>query len=143
MERTLTGVDMAEWQSLGGNLRSNAAAASWGDFEVEVFAIHTDGQLWNRYWDGESWHQWEPMGGDFVGQPAASARDADRIDVLAIDNSGVVQHRYWNGKEWVPWHEVEGSPRNAKGVTCAWSGPRLDVFVRSSDDDLWYRAIEE
>lgn len=139
----MKGVDSVEWESLGGTLKSNAAAASWGDFEVEVFAVRDDGQLWNRYWDGEDWHEWKPMGGDFVGQPAASARDADRIDVLAIDRAGVVQHRFWDGKDWVPWRELEGSPRSPTGVACAWTGNRLDVFVRGPADDLWYRAIHE
>jgi hypothetical protein len=132
---------LSEWEFLGGKVRSNVAAASWGDYEVEVFAIHDDGQLWNRYWDGKAWHQWEPMGGDFVGHPAASARDADRIDVLAVDASGVIQHRFWNGKEWVPWRKLDGSPAGAKDVACSWSGSRLDVFVRGPDDDVWYRAI--
>ena len=33
-------------------------------------AMH-DGELWNRYWDGESWHAWESLGGslDPTGQP--------------------------------------------------------------------------
>jgi hypothetical protein len=139
----MTGIDSAAWESLGGTLESNPAAASWGDFEVEVFAIHEDGQLWNRYWDGDEWHEWKSMGGDFVGQPAAAARDAGRIDVLAIDRSGVVQHRFWDGKEWVPWRELEGSPRGPSGVACAWTGSRLNVFVRGPDDDLWYAAFQE
>ena len=62
---------MNGWESLGGELASAPAVTSWADNEMEVFAVHRDGQLWNRYWDGEAWHQWEPMGGDLVGDPAA------------------------------------------------------------------------
>jgi hypothetical protein len=130
-----------EWTDLGGSLTSNAAAASWGEYETQVFAIHDDGGLWNRYWDGSSWHAWESLGGSFTGQPAASARAADRIDVMAVGADGVIHHRYWNGSEWVPWHELAGSPRDAVGVTCSWIGDRLDVFATAAHGSLWYLAV--
>lgn len=132
---------MADWLSLEGSLSSNSAAASWGEFEVQVFAIQ-DGQLLNRYWDGEAWHKWESLGGDFTGQPAASARDADRIDVFAVGADGTLRHRYWNGKEWVAWSGVEGAPNDAKGVTCSWVGDRLNLFVWGADDQLWHNSLQ-
>jgi hypothetical protein len=120
-------------------LRSGAAAAAWGtDGEIEVFAVHDDGQLWNRYWDGTRWHEWEPMGGSFVGQPAACARDADHIDVFAIGRSGVLSHRLWNGLSWSDWAFFEGGPDNAHAVSCAWNGDRLDVFLWAEDGSLLY-----
>lgn len=133
---------MGSWTSLEGALVSGAAAASWGEHEVQVFAIHEDGQIWNRYWDGEAWHPWEPMGGAFRGHPAASAREADRIDVMAIDVSGELRHRFWNGTEWVPWRAVPGAPREGRAVTCSWTGARLDVFVFGADGGLWYAALD-
>ena len=35
--------------------------------QLQVFAIFDDGQLWNRYWDGTSWHGWESLGGELTG----------------------------------------------------------------------------
>ena len=68
------------WTPLGGALRTGVAAAAWGAAgETEVFALHEDGQVWDRYWDGKSWHPWETLGGAFAGHPAAAARDADRF----------------------------------------------------------------
>lgn len=130
------------WTDLGGQLTSNAVAASWGEFETQVFAIHADGALWNRYWDGSSWHAWESLGGAFVGQPAAAARAVDRIDVMAVGRDGAVHHRYWNGNEWVPWRELEGSPADAVGVACSWVGDRLDVFVATGGGSLSYIALD-
>jgi sialidase-1 len=130
------------WTPLGGALRNGAAAAAWGDAgETEVFALHEDGQLWDRYWDGTSWHAWESLGGAFVGQPAAAARDADRIDVFAIGGDGVLRHRWWDGKRWVEWRDVEGAPRGCKAVSCVWSGARLDVFVWGPDGGLHYADL--
>lgn len=128
------------WTSLG-SAASGAAAASWGSEETEIFAIQPDGELWNRYWDGESWHPWESLGGSFMGQPAASARDADRIDVFAVSTHGSLQHRWWDGKEWVPWETVSGAPRGGEAVTCTWVGERLDVFVWGADREVWYSAL--
>jgi len=114
---------------LGGALDGGVAVASWGTFESEIFAIHDDGQVWNRYWDGASWHAWEPMGGAFSGTPAASARDADRIDVLAIGRDGILRRRWWDGSQWVPWREIVGAPGEAVAVSCSWIGDELRMFV--------------
>jgi hypothetical protein len=129
------------WLSLGGALRSGAAAAAWGDGETEVFALHDDGQLWNRYWDKTSWHEWESLGGTFAGEPAAAARDADRIDVFAIGADSLLRHRWWDGRRWVEWRTVEDAPRGARAVSCAWSGGRLDVFVWGADGALHYADL--
>jgi hypothetical protein len=74
--------------------------------ELQVFAIFTDGQLWNRYWDGRSWHPWESLGGDLTGTPAASSWGADRIDVFAPGRDGSVWHRWWDGTRWVEWEQL-------------------------------------
>ena len=132
---------IGDWISLGGVLARGAAVASWGDGgECELFAIHEDGELRDRYWDGTSWHDWESLGGSFTGQPAAAARDADRIDVFAFDRDGRLNHRWWDGQRWVPWESVEGAPPG-DSVSCSWSAGRLDVFVNRAGGALWYRAL--
>ena len=93
-------------ESLGGKLASAPAATAWAVDQLEVFAIHDDGQLWNRFWDGISWHEWEPMGGELTGDPAASSWSADRIDVFAPGKDGRVWHRWWNGTRWVEWEHI-------------------------------------
>jgi sialidase-1 len=132
---------IGDWISLGGVLERGAAVASWGDGgECELFAIHDDGELRDRYWDGTRWHDWESLGGAFKGQPAAAARDADRIDVFAFDRESRLAHRWWDGKQWVPWELVDGAPAG-DSVSCAWSGTRLDVFVTRDGGALWYKAL--
>ena len=129
-----------DWLTLGG-AASGAAVASWGTEETQIFALQSDGELWNRYWDGEGWHPWESLGGAFQGQPAASARNADRIDVFAIGTDGALRHRWWDGKEWVPWETVEGAPAGGWAVACSWIGDRLDLIVWDSGLELWYTAL--
>ncbi|HEX9268212.1 MAG TPA: hypothetical protein VF998_00075 [Candidatus Limnocylindria bacterium] len=81
------------------------------------------------------------MGGPFTGEPAAAARDADRIDVFAITPEGEVRHRWWDGRRWVEWETIAGVPAGPTALSCAWSGDRLDLFVRCDDGGLHHRAL--
>jgi hypothetical protein len=76
---------------------------------MEVFAVHDDGGLWNRYWDRTYWHQWEPLGGELDpgGTPAASSWGAARLDVYARGRDGRTWHRWWDGTRWVRWEQLE------------------------------------
>lgn len=122
-------------------LASSAAVASWGDGgECELFAIHDDGELRDRYWDGSRWHDWESLGAGFTGQPAAAACGADRIDVFAFGTDRRLRHRWWDGARWVDWELVDAAPEG-DAVSCAWSGDRLDVFVAKRGAALWYRSL--
>ncbi|HEX6207506.1 MAG TPA: hypothetical protein VF058_04020 [Actinomycetota bacterium] len=129
------------WEDLGGQLTSVAAVAAWGDGEVQVFAVHDDGEVWNRYWDGRRWHDWESLGGSFTGHPAAAARDASQIDVFAVGADGVLRHRWWDGVRWVDWEEVEGAPHDGSAVSCAWVGHRLYLLVTGPDGRLWQTTL--
>jgi hypothetical protein len=78
---------------------------------LQVFAVFSDGELWNRYWDGASWHGWESLGGELdgsAGTPAASSWGADRIDVWARGRDGRIWHRFWDGSSWVEWEQLPG-----------------------------------
>jgi sialidase-1 len=96
-------------ESLGGTLAAAPGATSWAPNEIEVFAVFPDGQLYNRYWDGTSWHGWEPMGGELepTAGAAASSWSADRIDVWAVGRDGRIWHRVWDGARWVDWEQLE------------------------------------
>ena len=93
-------------ESLGGTLASPPAVTAWAVDQLQVFAIQDDRELWNRYWDGTSWHPWESLGGDLTGTPAASSWGADRIDVFAPGRDGALWHRWWDGTRWVDWEQL-------------------------------------
>ena len=95
-------------EDLGGTLASAPTAVCWAVDRAEVFAIFPDGELWNRYWDGASWHPWESLGGrlDPASAPACSTWGADRLDVVARGLDGATWHRWWDGSRWVPWERL-------------------------------------
>ncbi len=92
-------------EDLGGTLASVPAITAWDDEPMEVFAVFEDGQLWDRYWDGQMWHGWESLEGELqVGAtPAAAALGPDRLDVIARGRDGRTWQRWWDGSRWVPW----------------------------------------
>jgi hypothetical protein len=97
-------------EALGGRLASVPAVTAWDDEPMEVFAIFDDGALWDRYWDGTTWHAWESLGGELEpgSTPAATSNGAERLDVLALGRDGRTWHRWWNGSDWVPWQPAVG-----------------------------------
>ncbi|MFI5199002.1 MAG: hypothetical protein ACHQXL_01350 [Candidatus Limnocylindrales bacterium] len=99
----------SEPESLGGEATSAPAVAGWDEELMEIFAIFPDGQLWDRYWDGTTWHTWESLEGDLLpgSTPAAAAAGAGRLDVLALGRDGRTWHRWWDGTRWVPWQTTD------------------------------------
>jgi hypothetical protein len=105
---TFQGGSWTDPEDLGGQPTSPPAVAAWGDETMEIFAIFPDGQLWDRYWDGQAWHPWESLEGELLpgSTPAAAAAGPDRLDVLAAGRDGRTWQRWWDGSRWVPWREA-------------------------------------
>ena len=95
-------------EDLGGTCASAPAVVTWAPDAMEVFAIFPDGTLWNRYWDGSSWHPWESLGGslDPSSVPAAASWGPDRLSVIARGTDGATWHRWWDGSRWVAWERI-------------------------------------
>jgi hypothetical protein len=113
------------WESLGGRLESAPAVTSWAANEMQVFAIHADGALWNRYWDGDRWHDWESLGGVF-----ARGRD------------GSLQHCWYEPGGWTGWESL-GGELASDPTACSWGPGRLDVFARGPQGDLLHGWWED
>ena len=91
---------MEDWESLGADVGSRPAVATWAEDAMQVFFIGTDGQLWDTYWDGVAWHERHSHGGDLVGSPAACSWGADRIDLFVQSDAGELLHGWWDGGRW-------------------------------------------
>ncbi len=95
-------------EDLGGSAVSGPAVTAWAVDRMEVFAVFPDGELWDRYWDGTSWHPWESLRGELdpAETPAASSWGDDRLDVFARGRDGRTWHRWWDGDRWVDWEAI-------------------------------------
>ena len=101
------GVDWSEPESLGGQLASAPAVTAWAVDQMEVFAVLDDGQLWDRYWDGQSaGTPGSRSAASSRGDVAASSWGPDRLDVFARGHDGLTWHRWWDGSRWVEWERL-------------------------------------
>src|SRR5207253_1066540 len=96
------------WESLGGVLTSNPAAASMTMGRLDVFARGGDRALWHRWYDANGWGNWESLGGILASGPAVSTWGTGRLDVFIH-------------------HEVATTARHAFGGRCAHAHRDRDV----------------
>jgi Common central domain of tyrosinase len=147
-------------------LRGNQRSAGGGDVRINLFAEGTDGQLWERYWDGATW-TWVDTGKPAVGEPLAIVRgNTGTVDPAAVRinlfvpvlhttaSGGPTPHRhfdihlwerYWNGAAWA-WVDTGLDIRNKPAAISrghvgdvATDDLRINLWVAGNDAKLWER----
>jgi len=126
------------WYSLGGQLTSGPAVASWGVNRLDVFARGTDNALWQKWWDGTGWYGWHSLGGGLTSDPAAVSWGPNRIDVVVRGGGDAIYQKAWTGTEWSPWYSLGGELSSGPAIS-SWGVNRLDVFARGKDIALWHK----
>jgi hypothetical protein len=106
---SLDGNTIAAWQDWGYppgvQLTGGVDAASWGSLRVDVVALGTDGNVWQRAWDNYTLYGWwsgwgnpgEPM--NWAAGPGAVGLGDNRLDVAVgtlTSPSLRVYDRFWN-----------------------------------------------
>ncbi|HWJ66757.1 MAG TPA: hypothetical protein VNT31_08775 [Nocardioides sp.] len=131
--------DGVGWESLGGTITSDPAAASWGPGRLDVFARGTDTALWHRWYDG-SWHNWESLGGILTSAPAVSSWSSGRLDVFVRGTDRALWHK-WFDNGWHDWESLGGG-LSSGSAAASWGAGRVDVFVRGDDNALWHKWFD-
>lgn len=126
------------WQSLGGELASAPAAASWGPNRLDVFVAGRDNSLLHAWWDGTTWNGWENLGGVVTANPTAVSWGPNRLDLFIRGVDGALWHKWWDGAAWSGWENLGGMLVSAPAVA-AWGFNRLDVFIQGLDNGLWHK----
>jgi hypothetical protein len=124
-----------------GGAASDPASVSWGPRRLDVFCLGTNGQLYQRNYNGAVWSSdWSSLGGALVGSPDVCSWEVDRLDVFGRSPTNTLVHRAWNGTTWGPWEDLGGSITSDPSAV-SWAPGRIDVFARGSEGDLqhkWY-----
>lgn len=142
----------SEWDNKGGDLASDPTAGANHDGRLEVFAVHTDGdvhRIFQRYFafGGAPWSGWERLNrgpsfnGRFTGRVSVSNDGAGKMHVLARDTLGLVWMNNqtspgggWSGWSWAGFFSA-GDP-----VIATNSDGRLEMFVEGPRDHrIWHR----
>ncbi|MDF5751017.1 hypothetical protein, partial [Spongiactinospora sp. TRM90649] len=79
------------------------AALSRNDDFMDLFAVGTDGHVWNARWNGNPWQACQRVGSGMFGQGtpiAALSRHEDFMDLFAVGTDGKVHAAWWNGNPW-------------------------------------------
>jgi hypothetical protein len=133
-------------------VRGNTGSPDAADVRINLFVRRTDGNLWERYWDGATW-TWVNTGKAVFGRAVTLARgdiedvaaDDIRINLFVQGADRRLWERYWNGANWT-WVDtgldVDGEPlilaRGNVGSPDA-GELRVNLFVRGLDGNLWER----
>ncbi|MGO9794338.1 MAG: hypothetical protein ACLP8S_33880 [Solirubrobacteraceae bacterium] len=82
-------------------------AVSWGADRIDVFALGTNNELLQWYWDSTSWNgPFEPSGSQSFGStPAVASWGVGRLDVFARGPAGDLIHG-WYDNGWNPWESL-------------------------------------
>ena len=156
-----TAWDSGQWVSHGGAAQGIPAAATNTDGRLEVFVVGTDGHLYSMSQTvagsvyGENWAAWTdmgtPQGGSFTSSPAVAMGSGGRLQVFARGSDGRIwtcREKKASGTAWSGWRAIAGLKNAASmptvaanataGATGGKDNGRLQVFVRASDNTLWY-----
>lgn len=135
-----------DWTRLsdGAPVKFSSAPAfvSTGDRQLEVWALGSDGSLWQRRFDGLAWSVWSATPGPQAGAgsaPALAYRGREITSMVVRGKDGAIHHRYRNGTQWSPWERLGGGSPDAPAITADLQSGRLDVWIRGGDNRLWHR----
>jgi hypothetical protein len=126
------------------------AAGTWpeastrGAGRLDIFVRGTDGQIWQRFYDG-AWNDgWLPQGNPSVGasgDPASASWDGDRVDIFTRGTDNRLWQRSWTGTAWTEWaHATSGGTLDSSPDAISWGPGTLLVFVRGTDGGVYVAA---
>jgi hypothetical protein len=129
-------------------LSGGPSAVSWGGLRIDVFSRGTDGNLWQKYYDGNAygWGPWANLNIPIDTPPTVTSWGVGRLDIFYATVAGVLQH-YWYGNG--AWQAVEPLDQPSASVTIvgnpgvvSWGVGRMDIFVQGSDNALWQKIYD-
>ncbi|WP_212005607.1 M57 family metalloprotease [Chitinophaga sp. HK235] len=136
------------WSDFGGAFASQPATLSRDAQTVDVFAIGTDNNLYQK-WSSTSqgWAAWRNFGGNLKYSPTAVSKDVGTIDVFATGQDNALYHKWWDinqaaNEGWSAWENFGGSLTSAPAAIAKdrWT---IDVFARGAANNLlhkWYNV---
>jgi hypothetical protein len=139
----------SQWESQGmppgksGVVTGPTAVYRSASDRIYLFVEGGDGQLYDKYWDGQQWSQWEsrgvpPPGGPFGTLSGLSAVYQPTLDRIFVFGVGVDLHlwdNHWDGQanNW-QWQDHGLSPSSTKGFAT------LSAIYRSKLDRIYLFA---
>jgi hypothetical protein len=83
------------WNSLGPTCL-DVALSTWGPSRFDFFVRSSDMAVYQRTWDGSSWHSWVDLGGVLTYPVAAVSRAPNSIDLLGVGLDHALYQKSYN-----------------------------------------------
>ena len=131
-------------QPLGneGELASAPEVSSRGPGRLDVFVRGTDGQIWQRFYEGAWNDAWLPHGQPasvgINGEPGTTSWDSNRVDIFVWGSDDRLWQKAWTGAEWTGWFQpvTDGVLTSSPDAT-SWEPGNLLIFVRGTDGGIY------
>lgn len=137
------------WTDLGkppAGLAGPLTGVSWVAGRYAIYALGTDGTMYERAWLTNRWEGWiihnPPPQASITGLASVSWI-AGRYAVYAVTNMGDIQQKFWNTDHWEDWSNLGHPPDNVRltGLVTAvcWSGSRFGIYALGNDGQIWQK----
>lgn len=129
---------MAEANGESIRFVGSPTACSWGEKRIDIFIGGSDGALWHKWYDAQTWHDWESLGGNLTSDPVAASWGPNRIDVFARSKDNTLRHKWLDEQGWHSWESFSGTITSDPAAV-SWGPNRIDVFAVGVDGSLWQK----
>lgn len=131
--------DWSPWYGLGGS--SKGVAVTVADGATDIYVIGTDGQSYQKWWDGRRWNPSDDgfvnHGGLDIKPGCISVVEDDRFrDVFAVGTDHQLYHRYYADGAWSSWFGLGGT---CIAVSAVRVDNVTDVYVLGMDGNLYQK----
>lgn len=130
--------DPKEWEHLGGDFISEAAAVARGPGLLDVVAVDSNLKLLHKFYHYGKWNDWEELGDHFYSTPTVVSWGEGRLDIFAIKADRKLWHKYWDGSQWSGWENLGGQFTAAVSAT-SWGPNRIDIVGLGYDSAYHYK----
>jgi hypothetical protein len=125
------GAGWSPWGSLGGALTSAPALNSQDPGVLNVFSRGTNGQLYQRAWNGSAWSDWMALGGALTGAPTIVSRHQNQLDLFVRGTNRSLYQRWWTGSQgWSDWIQLDATPLDSSPAPVSDTEGHLALFAR-------------
>lgn len=124
-------------EDLGGKLKGDPAAVSWGPHRIDVVVRGMDDCLWHRACKTSGRTEWVKLGNYPIhSSPALCSRGEGQLDCFACSSQGEVLHRVYQNGSWGDWFKIDETIVASKPTAVA-SGEYLFVAAEGTDGHIW------
>ncbi|VUC22336.1 unnamed protein product [Clonostachys rosea] len=126
---------LKDWESLGGEFKSQPAAVSIRKGQIDVFGIDTNGKMRTKSYQNSAWDSsWADLGGGCHAAPAVCSMREGRLDLFTLSSTHQLAHKYYENGQWDSvksgggWDRSDGYVSSSLSATCRGNN-LMDVTV--------------